>query len=245
MMFFLSVLAFAESEFSEERLFQALRDAQQYRSLRQGVGLPTISEESYQKAAKGQIVTGIQSVPGYEAKVGWGVAVLKAPIDDFCAGINDGEAHTGKTPIAFAQVIAGEACMDKRQMLMILPIPLIRDRWWIIESNINTPLKKSSAGLAREMSWSNVPNARQLALPEDLKGKLVGKTLVEFTKGAWFIVRLDKTHILGEYHTWAVASNQLPFSMAESIVQSSIVKTMRAMEAYASTRPLRCLEKMP
>ncbi|MEC7983989.1 MAG: hypothetical protein VX278_02425 [Myxococcota bacterium] len=239
------MLAFAEAEFDEQKLFQVLEETAPYRNMRLGEGIPQIPEEAYQRAAQGEIITGIQEVSGHSASIGWGVAVLKAPIDDFWAGINDGEAHVGKTPIQFAKVISGEPCMDQREMLMILPIPIVSDRWWIIRSSTNPSLKLESKGRMREMSWSNVSNAEKRPLPEDLKERVEDKTVVDFTKGAWLVLQLDEEYILGEYHTWAIESNQLPFSVSKSIVRSSITKTIRAMESHTRTQPLRCLNKMP
>ena len=213
--------------------------------MRLGKGIPTIPKEAYQRAAKGEISTGIHVVPGYTQKIAWGVAVLQAPINRFWAGINDGEAHAGKTPISFAKVISGKPCMDQRQMLMILPIPIMTDRWWIIQTSINTKLKKASQGNVREMSWVNIPNADQVSLPANLAEKIRGKHLVDFTKGAWLVYRLNDEYILGEYHTWASGNKKVPSSIMDSLVQSSIVKTMRVMETHASKKTLRCLDKMP
>ena len=95
------------------------------------------------------------------------------------------------------------------------------------------------------MAWENVPNAKQLPLSPALKQKLAGKTNVDFTKGAWLVIKLDEQHILGEYHTWANPGGNIPTAAASSFVQSSVVKTMRVMEEYAHTKPLRCLNKMP
>ena len=135
--------------------------------------------------------------------------------------------------------------MDQRQMLMILPIPIMTDRWWIIQTSINTKLKQASKGNVREMSWVNIPNADQISLPTDLAQQVRGKQLVDFTKGAWLIYRLNDEYILGEYHTWASGNQEVPAPIMDSLIQASIVKTMRVMEKHAAKGELRCLGNMP
>jgi len=246
MLIFLNLFSFAEADFETKKLLQSLKETNAHRTMRVGQGIPNISQEAYKKAANGDIVTGIQAVAGYKEKIAWGVAVLKAPMKDFWASINDGEQHAGKTPVSFAKVIVGEPCHDKRQMLMILPVPVMMDRWWIIQTSINTKIKNASQGRVREMSWINVPNADKISLTESLQAKVKDKKLVEFTRGAWFVLQLDDEHVLGEYHTWASGGDHVPASITESLVLASIVKTMRVMEDYASsTTKLRCLNKMP
>ena len=161
MLFFLNLFSFAETDFDPQKLFHVLEESNAYRDMRLGQGIPNISREAYEKAAKGNIVTGIQSVSGYKERIAWGVAVLKAPMKEFWASINDGEQHAGKTPVSFAKVIVGEPCLDKRQMMMILPVPVMTDRWWIIQTSINTKMKRASQGRVREMSWVNIPNAEE------------------------------------------------------------------------------------
>ena len=54
---------------------------------------PRLPTSAYEKAAQGQVATGLEKVPGHEAQKGWGVAVFDMPIDRLWAVLNDDQLH--------------------------------------------------------------------------------------------------------------------------------------------------------
>ena len=235
MLFLLSSFAWAVVPYDAEALLSRLEETQAWRSLLKAPGHPEIPTSSYLKAASGEIETGV------EAKKGWGVAVFDIPIEHFWAAINDGLNHTGLTPIGYTELIRGQPCRDGRQVLMILPIPIIDDRWWVIGTYTNTELHRQSAGQTREMHWHQVDGFQPASLSEETRNRIDGMVHVSFTQGAWLLVQLDSGHTLGEYHSWVDPGGYIPSGPASPLAALGISRTFEAMETYAKTnRDIYC-----
>ena len=181
-------------------------------------------------------------MPGHQAKLGWGVGIFKADINDFWATINNGDRHAQKTPVDYAQVVSGVACMDQRRLFMTLPLPLIADRWWVVQTSTNPRVRKNSSGHVREMSWKNEPHAETYLTPQ-LIARTRNKIQVTFIRGAWVLIELEPGYVLGEYHTWSEAGGDLPEGLAAPFLSNSIVKTMRVMERMANSKEQPCLSR--
>ena len=221
-------LLWATEPFSEQEVVQAA--SSRYRAMRIHDILPKIPKEAYQKAAKGKVATGIAHVQGHRAKIGWGVGIVSIPIDHLFSSISEEENHIEHTAVSYAKIIEGQPCEDKRKVLMILPLPLIADRWWVTTQLSNPSLRSASNHTAAELAWKEVSQPK---IKQEERAKLTGKVQVPFTQGSWFLMALDAKHTLAEYHSWVDPGGNIPAGPASQFATGSIEETFRQMEEYA------------
>ena len=239
MMYMICTLLFAESSFDEEKVRTVYNQTKPLREMFLSPSHPNIPTEAYLRAAHGEITTGVQPMPGHASKIGWGVGIFHVDIHTMWAALNNGESHVGYTPVSYAKVVNGAACQNKRITLMTLPIPILPDRWWVVQSNTNPSLMQKTQGKLREMSWREVERPTTL-LNAELKEKVKEMIQIPFAQGAWVLIDLGEGYTLGEYHTWAKAGGNVPSGLTEIFVQKSVRRTMSAMEEISKKNDLLC-----
>ena len=227
-MFLLCRLLWATSPFDEQRVYDAARSP--WRSQRIHNINPDIPQEAYQKAARGTVATGIQKIDGHEAKMAWGVGIIALPIEHLYASINEEENHTEHTAVSYTKIISGKACENERLVMMILPLPLVSDRWWVTKQYTNPKLRESTKKQAAELAWQEIEAP---ILTEKQHQKVSGLVQVPFTRGSWFLIALDPNHTLAEYHSWVDPGGSLPAGPASDFATGSIKDTFTQMENYA------------
>lgn len=198
------------------------------------------TEATYRAAAGGKVVTGITPVDGHSAKIGWGVGVIDAPIDAVWRGINDELNHGELLPISFVALVSGAPCSDRRQVLMVLPLPIISNRWWVNENRYNTDLHTRSDGQLRELRWSSLSDPTSAPLTAEAKAATNGAVPVAFNKGAWLLIALSATQTLAEYHSWVDPGGRLPAGPASLFATNGITDTFTAMGKYARAGQSKC-----
>lgn len=210
-------------------------DAQRIASVRLDRRAPWPTEDTLRKAAAGTVVTGVLSVEGQVAKKAWGVAVVDAPISRFWAAIND-DAHKAEwTPLDYAEVLSGKVCEAPRRVFQYVPIPLLTDRWWVMDVRYNTALATQTGGRIREQTWAT--NGDFTVTSAAAKAWADKGMHVTATTGSWLLVDLDGTSTLVEYNTWADPGGSVPLSLVNSIATSGIDDTFAAMTAFAKKGP--------
>jgi hypothetical protein len=236
-----STLALAFTTFDINTLQNQVEKSKVYRKERHFQQVSNIPMSAYKTAANGTIATGVEEVSGYSAKIGWGVAVFDIPIEQLFAAINEEEQHTGLSPVSYTKIISGSACQDGRKVLMVLPLSLLSDRWWVTTQSTNPNIRSKSNGLVAELSWIGETNQNDFTLDQESSNKVAGDTVfVSFTQGAWFLIRLDENHTLGEYYNWADPGGNIPAGPASTFAVSSIEDTLQAMNKYAKSATLQC-----
>lgn len=228
--------------FDGDAVVQRVSEVAPLRSQRLGDVAPSFTETQYRAAAAGEVVTGVFAVEGNSAKVGYGLGVLDVGIDALWAGLNDETKHTGLSPISFVEVVEGKVCADKRHVLMVLPLPMISDRFWVNENAYNAAIAAASSGAVRELAWNSLSDPASHAMSADAKAAVSGLTPVSFNRGAWLLIALDDTHTLAEYHSWVDPGGYVPASGASMFATSGISDTFEAMETFAKKGALQCLE---
>lgn len=200
---------------------------------------PSIPRDAYAAAAGGKVPTGLVSVADASHKKAWGVAVLDVPIDRLWAAINDDPSKPTYTPLEYVEILKGRACQAPRRVFQFVPVPLLSDRWWVIDVGYNEPLAAASQGRVREQHWAtdgnfDTPTATSQAWAD--KGIHVG-----FTRGSWVLIDLDGASTLVEYYTWADPGGSLPAGIANSFADNGISDTLTNMARLAKAGPT-CLK---
>lgn len=225
--------AMAAVPYDSQKLQQKLKETQSYRQQRLSKYAPNLPSSAYQKAAQGKVATGLEAVAGHKAQKGWGVAIFDVPIDRLWGGVNDELNHVGLTPVDHTEIIKGAPCSDQRKVMMSLPVPILSDRWWIVQSSTNPQLIQQSNGAVRELSWNHVPDAAAETLSPAGKARITDAVNVSFSRGAWLLIALDENHTLGEYYTWADPGGNIPAGPASTFAAGGIEQTFNAMQDYA------------
>lgn len=233
------LLGFGFSSFSWQSVRETIDSP--YRAMRLLKNNPTIPHVAYQKAARGEIATGLQEIKGYHAKIGWGVAVFDIPIQHLYASINEEEHHVDHTAVSFGKVVRGTPCSDGREVLMILPIPIISDRWWVTNQFTNPKMRKESKGMAAELVWKQIDDWE---IPQIYEQRVQGLVQIPFTQGSWFFMALDSTHTLAEYHSWVDPGGSIPAGPASQFATGSIEDTFVQMERFAKKQTTSSCDSM-
>lgn len=230
MLLFIAATALA---YDADTLLERVAQTESFRSHRIEGPLPTFSSDDYRKAAEGKVVTGLFRVEGSSNKVGYGIGVLDVGIDQLWAGINSETQHVDLLPVDYIEVIEGSPCADHRKVLMTASVPLITDRWWITQNTYNTAIHEASGGVMRELAWASPTDFANTTLTTAAQTATDGLVAIGFSRGAWFLVALDDTHTLVEYHTWVDPGGRVPSGAASMFASAGIEDTFEAMETYA------------
>jgi hypothetical protein len=238
-MFFFFSTALA---FDGDTLLERVAQTRSLRTHRTSEAVPTISDKDYRAAAEGKVATGITRVEGHSARIGYGVGVLDVPIDDLWAALNDETRHGDLTPLAHVELVAGTACADRRKVLMVLPLPMLTDRYWVNENRFSTELAAKSGGEVRELTWASVPDPASESMSEAGRAASDGLVPIGFNKGSWLLVKLDDTHTLAEFSSWVDPGGSIPTGPASMFATSGIEDTFESMRTYAKRGALPCKE---
>jgi hypothetical protein len=201
---------------------------------------PAIPDSAWREAAAGRTVTGLASVPGEKARIGWGVAVLDVPIGRMWGALNEELHHQELLGLGHVEIVRGAPCADRRHVMMVLPLPIVNDRWWVVENRENAGLETATSGRARELTWDSVADPAAEPLSPAARAAIEGAVPVRISRGAWWLVDLDGTHTLAEYHAWTDPGGDLPAGVASRFAHGAIADTIDKLEAYATTAAVRC-----
>ena len=203
---------------------------------------PMVPMDSWKAAAAGTIVTGVHRVSGHRAYIGWGVAVVDVPIDRMWAALNEELHHKELLGLSHVEVVRGEACANRRRVLMVLPLPVVSDRWWVVENRYNTRLAAASGGRVRELTWWRVASADEDVISDSAQEAIAESVEVTFNQGAWLLAEIGPTKTLAEYHSWSDPGGSLPAGPASRFASRTIDATIQRLALYAKEQPQRCTQ---
>ena len=236
---FLIALLGAATPYDDVQIIAAASSPfREYRLLKRN---PKIPPEAYLKAAQGQIATGISAVEGYASKIGWGIGVIPVSMRHLFASINEEQRHTAFTAVSHTSIVAGEPCSDGRMVFMILPLPVISDRWWVTHQYTNAKIRQRSKGKVAELVWQEATEWKASA---EHKIAIKDAVQVRFTRGSWLLIALDDNHTLAEYHSWVDPGGSIPVGPASSFASGSIVDTFQQMETFAKSQSASQCDRM-
>lgn len=210
------------------------------RTHRRTAQAPSFTADDYRRAASGRVVTGLFPVEGHAAKVAWGLAVVDVGIEALWAGINSEQDQLDLLPVTRIELVGGRECESGREVLFVLPVPVITDRWWINRNTYNAPLADASGGAVREFLWESLSDPSSHAMSEAARAEVEGLVPLSFNRGAYFLVALDPGHTLVEYHSWVDPGGRVPAGAASMFATSGIEDTIEAMRTYAKRPVIRC-----
>lgn len=211
------------------------------RPQRQAASPPTIPADAYDKAARGDVVTGLAQVQG-GSKAAWGVVVVDAPVGRVWAAVNDFSSRTDYSKVAFSQVQQGEHCGSGRQVFQYLPVGFpVSDRWWVSTLTINESLWQASRGQLREL-WFRASTDPALIRTDEARAKSAEGVPVGKSEGGWLVIDLGGGRTLIEYFAYSEPGGSVPTSFANAFATGGVKGTLQAVAKLAHADP-RCPER--
>lgn len=212
---------------------QAVHDTASARAARTSAP-PSIPLEAYEKAARGERPTGLERVPGHAARKAWGVTVVEAPIDKVWAAINDFPSRTDLSAVSVSEIQSGRHCASGRTIFQYLPIgmPMVSDRWWVIQLSVNRALWGQTSGRMREMTSQSLDGDAVLRT-DTAKARAADGTRIAFSKGGWLAIDVDGQHTIVEFHVWSDPGGFVPAGIASSFASGGVRDNLEAIETLA------------
>jgi hypothetical protein len=201
---------------------------------------PRLERSVYEQALAGGAPTGLLDVEGHRSRVAWGVAVVDTPLHRYWAAINDDQSKVEHTRLEHLAILAGQNCGRERRVFQYVDVPMLTDRWWVVDLVQNDALSTATRGVLRELSWKSRP-APADELPSAVRTWADQGMQVTFTEGAWVLADLGDARTLVLYYTWSDPGGNIPARVASSFAEGGIADTIAAMERLAKAGP-RCLE---
>lgn len=197
---------------------------------------PTLPASAYTEALAGKVPTGLVDVPDHKARVAWGLAVVDHPIDRYWAAVNDDRNKVAYTKLEHAELLDGSYCAAKRRVFQYVGVPLLSDRWWVVDLAHNGPLHEATGGAVRELSWRSLPD-QAASLPDSARSWADKGMEVPFTEGAWALVDLGDGRTLVQYYVWSDPGGNVPAGLASSFAEGGVSDTIEAMARLAAKGP--------
>ncbi|MCB9677716.1 MAG: hypothetical protein H6737_21600 [Alphaproteobacteria bacterium] len=222
--------------FTTDEIEARVAEVAPLRKQRLGRWDPEIPASAYATVAKGDVATGITAVPGSKARIAWGLSVLEAPIDRLFSAVNDDRNKPDYSKLSHVELLEGEFCAPRRLTFQYLPIPIISDRWWVIEQRINAEVHAASAGTVREMVWVKLEDGLP-KLGAEARELVSGAVQAASNDGGWWLVRLDDEHTLMEFWALSDPGGSVPAGLATQFASGSIRETFTMMGDLARKGP--------
>ena len=235
---FLSVFVLAVEASTPE---QIKADLDRWRPLRRGGTAPQISQDEITRAFTGEIVAGVEVVENIKAGKGYAIGVFDVPIGRIWRGVCDEDHHAGALKVDRSEVVEGAARADDRTLFQYLDVPIVSDRWWLVQLSFNEHLYTASQSRAWELSW--VDRQGDTALRTRLGPRYTGKGVgVAWTKGAWLLIDLGNGRTFIEYHTWSDPGGKVPVGPATRFATSEVRNNLKAMVSFSQGHASTCPE---
>jgi hypothetical protein len=200
---------------------------------------PKIPASAYQQALDGRIAKGIEVVESIKAAKGYGVAVFDIPIADMWKAIADESHHAGATSVSISEVISGSPRTHDHVIFQYLDIPMLSDRWWLVNIRYTSGLYTASSGQLWELTWKDKNSDSALVSTLDLS-QFDDAIPVAWTKGAWLLMDLQDGRTLIEYHTWSDPGGNVPVGLASRLASGEVEENLKHMAAFARTHVPSC-----
>lgn len=197
---------------------------------------PTITRAVLETLGAGDVATGLKPVDGKSAKIAWGVKLIEVPIRALFSAVNDDLNKPQHSKLSHVRVLQGSYCDPRRLTFQFLPVPLVNDRWWVVEQKRNTALAAASGGSVRELTWVRQRQGEPL-LDATARSIASGGVEAEENDGGWWLLALDAKTTLIQFWALSDPGGSVPAGLVSPFASRSIRETFGEMEALARKGP--------
>jgi hypothetical protein len=201
--------------------------------------VPTIPAKVYQAALDGEIAKGIEVVEDIKAAKGYGVAVFDIPIEQMWKAITDEDHHANKMAVTMSETVVGTPRTHDHTIFQFLPVPMVSDRWWVVNIRYTGSLYTQSGGKLWEVTWRD-RNKDQSVVGQLNLAQFNDAMPVAWTKGAWLLMKLDDGRTLIEYHTWSDPGGSVPVGLATRFAAGEVAQNLKNMAKFARSHVPGC-----
>jgi hypothetical protein len=197
-----------------------------HRAGREAVSPPRIPSSAYERALGGALVASVDTGSG-AVGAAWGVVAMNEPIERVWMAVNDEVGLERHLPTQTAAVLVGSDHGAPRTLYEYLPLPVVQDRWWVVEVEHSEGLFHDSDGRLWEQSWRDLRGF-------DVAGTRVateaaGGARVARTEGAWLLVAVEPNLTLVEYYVRTDPGGAIP-AVVTRFADGAVRDTLRAVQ---------------
>ena len=183
----------------------------------------------------------VRNTLSIKAGKGYAIGVFDVPVSKVWRGVCDEDHHAGSLKVDRSETVEGKARAHGHTLYQFLDVPIVSDRWWLVQMSFNDRLYGASGSRAWELSWVDrqKDQALRARLGSDYTGKGVG---VAWTKGAWLMVDLGRDRTFVEYHTWSDPGGKVPVGPATRFATSEVRNNLKSMVDFSVSHASTCNE---
>ena len=200
---------------------------------------PKIDASVYQAALNGEISKGIEVVEDIKAAKGYAVAVFDIPIEQLWKAIADEDHHANNLAVQVSETVQGTPRTHDHTLFQFLDVPMVSDRWWLVNIRYTASLYTQSNGKLWELTWRDRNKDQALIDTLDLS-QFDDAMPVAWTKGAWLLLKLSDGRTLIEYHTWSDPGGSVPVGIATRFAASEVANNLAHMAKFARNHTPTC-----
>lgn len=208
---------------------ELVEDSRSLRAMRTARAPAEPPTSAYEGALR-KPVSGFEPVAGTTAKA-WGVAVFELPVEALWMAINDESRMAGRLPVSMSTVVGGEVRKAPRRVFEYMPLPIVSDRWWVVDVEHNAPMYLASKGRLWEASWTDATGTADLT--GRVKEAAQGGYPVDWTYGSWLLVDLGDGRTVVEYYSWSDPGGSIPAG-ASRFAGGAVRQTLAAIAELAA-----------
>lgn len=198
------------------------------RRVANGAPMPTLSD--VQRSLAGETVVRAISVEGHKAHKGVGIRVYDHPIVEVWRAVTDTAHLTPHTAIEESVNIGGTVRQHGRFTYQRLPLPLVNDRWWLIETQYNAAIFTETNGQVWETAWHDRTSDKALLGRVSPALQQAGIP-VAFAHGSWLLVDIGgKTW--AQNYVWTDPGGALPKAATNHFAIGAVGKVLDTIERF-------------
>jgi hypothetical protein len=156
------------------------------------------------------------------------VVVLDAPIEAIWTALYDIESHPSKLGNVSHSTILSQSAQS-RDVFQRIDLPIVSDRYWMVQQHHNSALYAASNGLAWEVTAHSINGA----LPDAAAEWTEGSIPIAWSKTGWLFLRLDPDTTLAEYWVWTDPGGRLPAGLVSRFAPGAMKGMFDKLQTYA------------
>ncbi len=156
----------------------------------------------------------------------WAVAVVPAPVEAVWMALNSPDELAGAWgSLVRSDVLEGDPRRSGRVIVQVADLPLVRDRYWVVEQVHGRSAWEASGGAVWEIAWRAAD-----------RGVEVDAELVPGTRGGWLLVPVDEDRTLVEYFARSDSGGGVAGAVATSLAARAARGLLEDLTALARSK---------
>jgi len=200
---------------------------------------PKINLKQVAEVLGGGLVSGVEVVEEVKAGKGYALGIFDIPIELLWRGVSDEDHHAEFMAADVSKTVDGVARRDGHTLLQYMKMPIISDRWWVVQMTFNSSLYQSSNGKVWEVAWKDRQGDSNLIA--SLDQTLIGEGVpIRWAKGSWLLIDLGGGKTFVMYHTWSDPGGRIPVALGTRIAAGQVKNNLIEMTNFSKNHARTC-----